>query len=322
MATSGTYTLALTANDIFDEAFDMLGQGVDGETLSGNQFKRAKNSANLMLKEWQTQGIHLWSYTEGTLFLKVGQEKYNFRDSTTHAANAFFETTTTAATTASALSFAVTSSDDIQKEDLIGIIQNDDDLFFTTVRRVSGLTVFIDDGITLATLSGARVYNYRPSTSTSLALTPISRVLDVRRREGTDYEIPIIFESREDYFNLPNKAQKGTPIQAYYERSDVAGQVGGVMYLWSPPSSSLPVINFTYERKLQIITASTETLDIPDFAQYAFTANLAEKLMMKYGGVSPQKAIEIKEKAQSSLADMLSYDQAVYPITLDMGMNR
>ena len=193
---------------------------------------------------------------------------------------------------------------------------------FTAVRRVSGLTVCVGDGSTLATLSGARIYNYRPSTSTFLPLTPISRVLDVRRREGTDYEIPIIFESREDYFNLPNKVQKGTPIQAYYERSDVAGQVGGVMYLWSPPRTSLPVINFTYERKLQIITASTETLDIPDFAQYAFTANLAEKLMMKYGGVTPQKSQSITMEAQNSLNDMLSYDQAVYPITLDMGMNR
>lgn len=318
MAASNEYTLALTANEVFAEAFDQIGIGVDGTTLQGAEFNRAKSAANLMLKAWQAAGIHLWTFEEGTLFLEVGLEKYDFRKSSVHVVNDYFETTTTAATTASALSFFVTSATDIQKDDVIGIIQSDNNLFWTTVNRVSGLTVFIDDQITLATLSGAIVFNYRPESTTNKVIIPISRVTDVRRKETTDYEIPIIFESRKDYFNLPNKTQNSTPIQAYYDRQDVAGEIGGVMYLWNPPSSSRPVINFTYERKLQIITNGTETLDIPDFAQEAFVANLAAKLLKKYGGVNPQKAADIRADAVTTFNDMLSYDQAVYPITLDM----
>jgi hypothetical protein len=318
MTTSGTYDLALTTNKAISKAFSMMGQGVDGETLSGAAYDRGVETGNLMLKAWQGQGIHLWSYKEGTLFLKIGQAVYDFRLSSTHAANTWYDTTTTAATVASALTFAVTSADDIQTDDIIGIIQSDNDLFWTTVLKVNGLDVTVRDQITLATLSGARVYNYRPATTTTTTLIPISRVSDVRRQEGTDYEIPIIFESRKEYMNLPNKSANGTPIQAYYARQDVAGETGGKMYLWNAPSSGVPVINFTYERKLQILGASTDTLDMPDTAQLAFIANLADWLVLEYGGVSVEKALMIEKKAASTLGDFLSYDNANYPITLEL----
>lgn len=322
MTTSGVYDLAFTLNETLSEAFDILGQGVDGETLSGSAFTRGKRSANLMLKEWQTQGIHLWTFTEATLFLEVGRAKYDFRDSDVRVVNEFFETNTTLDTVANALSFTVETDTDIQTSDIIGIIQDDNNLFWSTVFGVAGDVVVINDQIPLATLSGAQVYNYRPASSTNTVLIPVSKILDVRRKETTDYEIPIIFESREDYFNLPNKNQTGTAIQAYYSRQDIAGEVGGIMYLWSAPDSSVPIVNFTYERKIQILVNDTDIIDIPDFAQEAFIYGLAKRLMPKYGGITPQKVQWITAEADRKLQDMLSYDQAVYPINLDLGMNR
>ena len=316
MVASGIYTLGLTFNEAMAEAFDLLQIGVDGEPLGDPLIKRAKNSSNLILKEWSTQGIHLWSYTEGTLFLEVGKAKYNFNS--VHVANDWFETTTTADTTASATSIAVTSITDIQKDDVIGVIQNDNDLFWTTVKDdPSGLTVNLTDAITLATVSGAFVRNYRPGTATSPELIPISRVLDVRRQESSNYEIPIVFQSRKDYFGLPNKEQTGTPIQAYYSRQDIAGDASGTMYLWNAPISSVPVINFTYERKLQINTAPDETLDIPDYAQQAFIWHLALKLIPKFG-CSKERALFIATGAENLKNDMLAYDSSVYPIKMKM----
>lgn len=317
MTTSGIYTLGLTLNQVAAEAFDILQVGADGETLDGDMIGRAKNSLNLILKEWQAQGIHLWSYTEGTLFLDVGKEKYDFRLSTTHIANTWFETTTTAATTAGATTISVTSATDITAGDRIGIIQNDNNLFWTTVDKVSGLTVFLDEAITLATLSDTFVRNYRIGTATSPELIPVSRILNVRRQETTDYEIPIVFESREDYFNLPNKNQNGTPIQAYYSRQDVAGETSGIMYLWNAPISSTPVINFTYERKIAIAIDAIDTIDIPDYAQEALIYNLAVKLIPKYG-CSAIRAQLITNQAQVLKNDMLSFDSSVYPIKVKM----
>jgi hypothetical protein len=317
MSTSGVYDLGLTQNETIEEAFDLLQIGAEGETLNGSMTRRAQNSANLLLKEWSSQGIHLWSYTEGTLFLTVGQEKYDFRLAATHVVNEWFETTTTAATTAGASSIAVTSATNIQVGDPIGIIQNDNNLFWTTVQSISGLTINLVDSITLATLSGAFVRNYRVGTATDPALIPISRILDVRRQESTDYEIPIVFQSRKEYFDLPNKSQNGTPIQAYYARQDIAGESSGIMYLWNPPNSSVPVINFTYERKLQIFTDPNETADIPDYAQMAFIYNLAVKLIPKYG-CSQGRAVFLIAEAERLKNDMLAYDSAIYPIKMKM----
>jgi len=316
MATSGTYTYSRTLNEVVSEALDLIQAVGDGETLSGDHVDRGKASLNSLLKEAQTQGLHLWTETEGTLFLEVGEEKYDL--SSAKAANTWFETTTTAATVATATTILVTSATNIQASDIIGIVQNDNNLFWTTVSGApSGLTVTLAAGITLATVSGAKVYNYRPSTATVPALLPISRVTNVRRRESDDYEIPIIFQSRKDYFNLPNKAQQGTPIQAYYDRQDLAGGTSGLMYLWNAPSSSVPVINFTYERKIQVMVNATDTLDVADYAHEYIVYNLAKRLIPKFG-CSEKLATLIYEHARETKQDMLTYGASMYPITFRM----
>lgn len=311
MATSGNYTLALSVNDAAAEAFDILQIAVDGESLDGDMIARFKRSGNLVLKEWQSQGMHLWAETEGSLFLKVGQEKYDFRQSTTHVTNEHFETTTTADTAAGVYAFNVTSADDIQRDDVIGIVQNDNDMFWTTVTFVNGTEIKVKDAITLTTNSGAFVRNYRDT------FIPVSRVTDVRRKEGTDYEIQIVNASREEYFALPNKDQTGTPIQAYYDRQDVAGEKYGVMYLWNSPISSVPVINFTYERKLQVMTQAAETIDLPEYAQEAFIYNVAAKLIPKYGASQAVAAL-IMSEALRLKNDMLSFDTDSYPIKIGL----
>jgi hypothetical protein len=269
-----------------------------------------------LLKEMQTLGLNLWTDTEATLFLQVGQSSYDL--TTANAANTYYETTTTAATTAGATSFLATSVTNIQDGDIIGIIQNNNNLFWSTVNGTpSGLTVNLDDAITLATLSGAVVYNYRPSTSTAPALIPVSRIISVRRKEGTDYETPIRFESRSSYFNQPNKTQTGTPIQAYYSRQDRAGESAGTMYVWNTPSSSVPVINFTYERKVQVMVNTTDTLDLPDYAHEYVIYNLAERLILKFG-CGAERAQLIYAGAKKTKDAILAYGTEMYPIQVSL----
>jgi len=317
MAASGTYTYSLTAEQVISEALEEIQAVGDGETLSGDHTSRGIKSLNRLLKEWHTQDAHTRAETEGTLFLKVGQAKYDFRESSTHIANTYYETTTTAATVAGATILLVTNADNIAIGDKIGVIQSDNDLFWTTVQNKTTTTLTLTAGITLATVSGAAVYSYKIATSTVPELIPVSRILDVRRKESTDYEIPIIFESRKDYFNLPNKNQTGTPIQAYYSRQDIAGETSGIMYLWSAPSSSVPVINFTYERKLQTVVNISETIDVPDYAYDALIMNLAKKLITKFG-CSPALAAEVKGQALELENNMLSHDSELYPITINL----
>ena len=310
MATSGIYAFSLSLNQVLLAAYELGQWSGDGETLNGNMQTYGKQQLNLMLKHWQSQGIHLWTYEEGTLFLTVGQAEYKFGDATTNLANNFFETTLSVAAVATATTITVTDASDILNTDKIGIIQEDNNIFFTTVNGApAGNVVTLTDPLPKAANLGAFVRNYRATP----AFVPVTRVLSVRRRDNSDNEIPIVFKSREDYFDLPNKEQQGIPIQAYYSRLEPQG----TMFLWTTPSSSTPIINFTYERQIQIMDELADTLDVPEWAQEAVIYNLAVRLIPKFG-TSAESANILMGLAKEKLNDILSFDSAVYPVTMDM----
>ena len=80
MTVSNEFALNLTLNDVIAESYELLQTIGDGESISGGLFTRAQKSLNIMLKLWETQGIHLWTMTEGSLFLKIGRAKNDFRN--------------------------------------------------------------------------------------------------------------------------------------------------------------------------------------------------------------------------------------------------
>lgn len=395
---SGQYRLDLTLNDVIEEALDILQAVGDGEPISGASKNRAIRSVNTMLKLWESQGIHLWTLTEGSLFMRVGQAIYDF-DNTgkdgadtdfTHLANEFTQTALTTDLTAATNVVTLDDVSALEPGDLVGVvISSGDDLEWQRAIDVDTGTniVTTESAFVAGTNGGSIVYTYHydestaataPQVATDTELTPadisifnigdailieldtvgtsernevtavgataitlltgltdavsignnivnlehrnepfkpIKRIPDtpaaVRRRESNDYEIPIVFQSRDDYFGLPNKNQQGTPIQAYYSRQ----QPAGIMYLWNPPISSRPIINFTYERELQIFTDVEQTFDLPEDWFDAVTYNLAVRLIPKFG-CSPARVPLIKADAQSYLDSALAFDQAVYPIRL------
>ena len=106
-------------------------------------------------------------------------------------------------------------------------------------------------------------------------------------------------------------------IQAYYSTQDLANETSGIFYLWLTPNSSNQVINFTYERKIQIMVNSTDTLDVPDWAIEAINYNLAVRLIPKFG-CSEKRAALLRAEAKTMMKDVLAFDAAVYPIKLKM----
>lgn len=301
MPLSGTYTYTLTANEVVDEALDILGIGAQGDTLSGNDYTRAYRSLNLLLKQLQTQGGHLWTETDGALFLQKGTNEYDF--ATAKLANTYYQTTTTAAAVATATTIELTSVTNLSATDNIGIVLADDTIQWTTVASISTLTVTLDDALTGAVNSGATVYSYDTT-----AFTPVFRVTSVRRKESDDYEIGINFDARSDYFAQPNKEEQGVPVMAYYSRQDPNGK----MYVWPTPSSADYVLTFTYERKLNAVLDNSSSVDIPDYWFNAFIYKLAEMLIPKFGGVSAEKAMLVKADAKTYMDEVLSMDNAVY----------
>ena len=305
MPLSGQYTLSLTFEEIRDEVLQILQVIGDGETVTTSMNDKVKHTTNLLLKKWDGLGINLWTYTEGTLFLVPGQSEYDLNSGNVNITNEFFETTLAADQTAGNNTIEVADASNIADTQKIGILQPDNSLFWTTVNGAPvGNIVTLTDVLPSDVTSGSCVFNYD-----DVDLIPIQRVLDVRRKDSTDYEIPIVFRSREDYFDLPNKNQVGSPIQAYYSRQEPQG----IFYLWPSPFSASPVINFTYERPKQIIDLDTDNIDIPEYFYDAFIMNICRLVMYKFA-TDPQKRAEIKEDAYEMLNDALSFDNAVYPI--------
>lgn len=394
MATSGITRLDLTVNKIIYEAYDLLQVATDGEPIDGDLSNRALASLQILLKLWETQGIHLWTETEGHLFLEVGRAEYDFDQQgrltgDVHLTNTFEQRALDGAVTAPAFTVDVDSaSSDRQLAggDLIGILGEDNDLEWFTIMDVSGNTVRLSNPTSVNAADQAIVYTYPRYAATELSanellgatvlnvastaeLTPGDTVLvrlndgttdeleidsvdegagtitttvgltsaadsgngvvdlsnirtpfkavkrimlnGVRRRESTDYEIPIVNQSRQDYFDLPNKNQNGTVIQTYYSRQ----LAQGIMYCWNPPSNATSVINFTYEREIEVPTEVTQTLDLPADWYDAVIYNLAKRLIPKVGCSQERKA-DIVAGATEYLDNALAMDQAVYPVRL------
>lgn len=74
VATTNDYNM--TALEIYEAAFNILGVAQEGEDMTARMVADAKRAANLMIKTWGAQE-NLWRMTEGTLPLVASQASYS-----------------------------------------------------------------------------------------------------------------------------------------------------------------------------------------------------------------------------------------------------
>lgn len=72
MATSGTTGFTLDLTEIIDEAFERAG----AELRTGYDYRTARRSIDLMMREWETRGLNLWQVDPGTQALTAGTATY------------------------------------------------------------------------------------------------------------------------------------------------------------------------------------------------------------------------------------------------------
>ena len=70
MATSGTTTFDLDANEIMEEAFERA--GVDKQKLNADHARSARRSMNLILQDWANENIRPWAMEEATITTVAG----------------------------------------------------------------------------------------------------------------------------------------------------------------------------------------------------------------------------------------------------------
>lgn len=70
-----TVTYTLSASQIIDKAFHVLGKASEGEAMTSRMYDDGLSSLNLLMKTWESQP-HLWTQAEATLTLVAGQAAY------------------------------------------------------------------------------------------------------------------------------------------------------------------------------------------------------------------------------------------------------
>jgi hypothetical protein len=292
----------MTANELITASFKKLGIIAAEQSIQAHMLQDGIEAINLMLKSWQAQGLHLWLNEEGVIFFDVGKTDYLLGPSGDEATTLddFVGTTTTSALVTTTVIIPVASSAGMTANDKFGIELDDGTRQWTTISTVDSATqVTIATGLTGAAASGNTVFTF-----TSLIDRPLRMSSARRKTYGEDNEIATNQWSRQEYFDQPNKVSQGTLVNWYYSPLLTNGR----FYAWQTASSVNDYARITFERPIEDIDVSTETLDIPVEWLDTVIYNLAARLTDDYK-VPVQREDKIIAKAGLLLDQSLGFDE-------------
>jgi len=118
--------------------------------------------------------------------------------------------------------------------------------------------------------------------------------------------------SLEEYENLPNKAQTGTPVQYFYDPLLTNGEIE--IRLWLTPDAT-SATEFTIEvvaaTQVHDMDNSTDSFDFPQEWLLPIAINLGYQLETIYGGMSASSRQVRRAEAKALIDDVADYDQDV-----------
>lgn len=298
-----TTVLTATAQDIVNAALRLIGEIDASQPVGPNETQDTLQALNYMVKGWQNQGLHLWTKTEGILFLDVGKTDYLLGPSGDEATNVddLIITELSIAGVATDTTINIDSSVGMAVGDTIGIRLDDGTRQWTTILTIpGGLSVTIP----VPGLTGPAAIDSSVFTFTDILNRPI-RLLQLRRDKlgSTEEEIEAEQWSREEYFAQPDKTSQGTINNWYYSPQLTNGRV----YIWQTANDADQVARFTYERPLEITLDTAENADFPAEWFRTLKYNLAVDIAPEYR--IPQDRLDrLTLKANELLEGSLGFD--------------
>jgi len=155
--------------------------------------------------------------------------------------------------------------------------------------QLNGLIKSWQGGLHLETTGTVTI----PAASPSGELAADVQEIISARHSGT-FERQLQRFGRDDYMILPNKAAIGEPTAFYVSNQRDAT----VMYVWPVPSAQT-VLTIDYRRKPETITSASETVDFPEEYHETLIANLAVRLMGRFGdGINQLTVSELTQRAE------------------------
>lgn len=146
-----------------------------------------------------------------------------------------------------------------------------------------------------------KVEQYIPTTpalgATSFALPAgVIDVVGAITRDGDDIDTPMVPTTRDDWLQIPDKAQQGRPDRYWVDRTTGTK----TLYFWQaqPTTAYDIVLNVLY--RMEDAGDLTNTADLPDLWQDVACAGLASRLAEKW---APERADRLEAKYAKALAE-------------------
>lgn len=282
------------------------------ESPSAAQMADGVDKVNLMLKEWEALGIHVWTEEEGILFLQKGQNRYILSDTTNDRAcdaYAYVQTNQSAGAAQGATTIPLASVTGLADGMNIGIALDSGTTFWTTINGApAGEMVTLAAALPSPALGGANnVFAYAPANAITRPLKiPFCRRLDWAPAGSVNglNEIPLWVDARKDYETLPNKLTPGQPTQVFYGPKQGFGE----LLVWPTPADASSALRFTWLRPIADLVSSTSTVDIPQEWLNCLEWNLAKEWGPSFE-VPPAKWDRILLMAREKLDLVQSWDR-------------
>ena len=128
----------------------------------------------------------------------------------------------------------------------------------------------------------------------------------------TDFQMERI--NREDYLNIPVKSTKGRPSQYFLDMQRAAP----IVYLYPTPDNSTDVFRYKRRNRIEDITASTESIDIPDRFLPSAVSGLSFYMAQKRPQIDINRRQELKLQYEEEFKRALDegrekVDLKIYP---------
>lgn len=308
MTTSGTASFNPAVTFMVTSALRRIGAISEDEQPSGGQWRDSLFAMNAMVKEWQATGIHVWTEEEAIMWLQTLQERYTFGGTnTTEACDAHAYVFQELGVNAVAGALTITLEEPavgFLDTNRIGIQLDSGVIQWTTINGApAGNIVTITDALLGNCSQGNFAWSYSPGEKIGRPL----KIPRCRRLQWNGLTITPLGDmlSRQEYMDLPNPLQPGTPNQAFYDPRRETGD----LYVWQPVNdAAVFAMRFTWMRSIQDFLLPNNTADFPQEWIDPLTWNLAARIGPDYNW--PQQVRdEIKDQAMRSYDVVQGWDR-------------
>lgn len=287
MATSGTTTFSVTRNDIIQSSLRLLGVLEEGAQPTAPAIESASLVLNMMLKDWMTDGIKLWTVTELTIPLKSNQTAYTIGPSSTYDLN-------TNKPLRLIQSFLRNVSNTTNQVAEISLLSGGTGYTVQATNPVSatggsgtGATfnlTYTGGVVTKALLANDGGNDYAVGDVLTMSggtfTTPATVTVDSLL--NTYIDLPMSILSQQEYNILGSKYNTGTVNSVYYWPYTTYGEVK--VFLTPDASTSTDYeLHMTVQRPIEDITTANQTFDFPSEWYQSLRWGLASELAADYG---------------------------------------